>query len=398
MASHDSGIVIAAGEGPYFGTGHYERMRILISVLKGKGITADLLPLVRDDKYFINKINEYGSVHKLLILDARDADPSQFKSFGFIIALDNRHTLRLHPPENILFYDTIPHYNHSGNDDSSFSDIMDRFLIFPDYMNSEVLHKKSGVYKNAGNKSVGKNPTGKYAAGNKLAGKDQTRENLAGNNSAKSKSAENNADLLSILIYSGSIRFSDVIDPQIINFFNKINISKNTDMDHRDDNNIFDDKKYYKIKITRIGSGCSDANGDSENNIQSDFRCIERTDQTEFKKLIEECDVFITYFGVSAFHSWFICKETVLFKGVSEVHDRLTEYTAGTVGSEVIDLIDLNDSVSIEKYLVNRCSVKYTEKTDKKCNEKLKATGRGYDLLIDISLVALQKLKKKNSS
>ena len=92
-------ILILAGAGAHFGTGHVERMRILKGLLESRGHSVSIRLTDEPEA----ERGKHGD--SLIIFDARDSACDVGER---VIAVDNRSSIRS-GNTNVVFHDTLPH-------------------------------------------------------------------------------------------------------------------------------------------------------------------------------------------------------------------------------------------------------------------------------------------------
>ncbi len=308
-------ILIAAGAGEGFGTGHRERMKILHKLLSGAAehctdYTEDL------------KQAENCGPETLLILDARDTDPGNYRGAGWVLALDNRH------PEsaggNTEIWNTLPHFQDSPED---LPEIMDRMLIFPYYKTIKV-----------------------------------------------SEIPENQ----SILVYTGSTAVAEEAEEQLRML-----------METKD------------VRITRVGIR-TEITDKLINNCRN-YSFYERLDPDRFADLMAGSSVIVSYFGVTAFHAMYLGKQTVFLKGVSSLHDRLTHTFLDHYSDCVKKMHGFSESMQnlkVYSAAVSGLAEFLSRSAESGRNPEASGcspSGRGFELLVRRSLLALERLSEKLS-
>ena len=142
-------VLILAGRGPGYGSGHFTRMTRLQAALLEREIDSDIFPLEIGDSFLERSSdspalksnqnlrlagNEFMNLafeRSLVLLDVRDLDPGPLllSHQGPIIALDNRCAQRKKRTEQgILFRDTLPHPA------ANLRDCLRRALIEPELL------------------------------------------------------------------------------------------------------------------------------------------------------------------------------------------------------------------------------------------------------------------------
>ena len=129
-------VLIVAGQGPGFGSGHMTRMHALCGLLQRRGISTELVPFALDPKERPLLLPSAD----LLVLDARDLEPDVMPGNARILALDNQCVSRgsraslgqAAPAETVarktVFFDSIPHPR------LVMSEVLPNVLLGPDLL------------------------------------------------------------------------------------------------------------------------------------------------------------------------------------------------------------------------------------------------------------------------
>ncbi len=278
-------MIIIAGSGPGFGTGHVTRMselhqgsaaagaRAEFLVLEGSSPASEELRVRPHDsasgpgRLLDDWISAYqariaslpgSDTRPVIVLDARDLDPTIFP--GPVLALDNRCPHREEIlPDRIFFHDTIPH------PDAALDEVLRNCLISDDLV--------------------------------------RARANLVG---TPTKSGGRRA-----LVYVGDTGMEARLDPILTNLLARGDLSE----------------------VLRVGGTPPEGMG-AEASV---FRYAGRLDGAEYARALAAGDIVYAYFGMTILEAWYLGKAPVLYSIDSAVHQELSRNLSERTGIPYLD-------------------------------------------------------------